>query len=105
MGSIIVAIETICLVMLDPVSPNSSCALMQRHTFLVGSLCHNFSQFYRYHCLGLLVLQYLHDYFQCQIGPCYAVCARGMQSLKHRVRHLLQFEFGGTGPSPEPERI
>ena len=25
------------------------------------------------------------------IGPCYIVCARGMQSLNYKVRHLLRF--------------
>ena len=49
----------------------------------------------------LLVLQYVHDYLQSQIGtidPCYIVCTQGMQSLNYRVRHLLRFEFGWTEP-------
>ena len=53
----------------------------------------------RYHLL--LVLQYVCDYLESQIGTigfCYIVCARGMQSLNYQVRHLLQFKFGGTEP-------
>ena len=37
------------------------------------------------------------------LGPCNIVCAGGTQSLKCKVRHLLQFEFGGTDPSLKPE--
>ena len=58
----------------------------------------------------LIVLQYVHDYLQCQkgrptIGPCYIVCARAMQSLKYGVRHLLRVEFRGTDHSLEPECV
>ena len=55
----------------------------------------------------LLVLQYVHDYLQCNIGTligaCYIVRARRMQSLKYRVRHFLRYEFRGTDPSLELE--
>ena len=54
---------------------------------------------------SLLVHQFAHDYLQCQTGihlvlrVRYIVCAGETQSLKSKVRHLLQYEFGGTDPA------
>ena len=56
----------------------------------------------RYHSLH--VLQFIHDDLQGKMvlvttGPCYTVCTRETQLLKYKVRHLLQFAFGGIDPS------
>ena len=90
-------LDELCLIpVLEGFSPRPTPKTLKGYNHMYRPTYVKISASFRYNLV--LVLQYVHDNLQSQIGtigPCYIVWTRGMQSLNAGVHHL-QFDFGGT---------